>query len=452
MLATACFGAALNPVNSSLIATALVPIAASLRVAVGRTAVLVAAVYVASAVAQPTVGRLAAAVGARRVFVAGAILVAVGGALGGTGTNIPTLVLARVVIGAGTAAGYPAAMLLIRQHSERASVGAALGLVSIASQASIAVGLPLGGLLVAVGGWRWTFFVDVPLGASAAVTGLAWLPSDIISRRVRGLRALSRELDLLGMMLFAGSLIPLMLFLLNLRNPQWFMLVAAVVLLTALLAWELRHVAPFFDVRALGANRPLRRTYVRNTLTVLQIYIVLFGVTQWLEDGRGLSALRAGLVTLPLAALGAVVSRPVSRRDLIRLPLVAGAVAALAVAAALRFSGVGTAIPVIVVITAVLGLTVGLTAVGNQAALYQQADPGEVATAAGLLRTFGYLSAIGASTVLAVVYRSGVGDAGLHELAEMLIVLSTVVLALSVFDRTVPRVLSAGGSVAVSPP
>jgi MFS family permease len=169
MLATACFGAALNPVNSSLIATALVPIAASLRVAVGRTAVLVAAVYVASAVAQPTVGRLAAAVGARRVFVAGAILVAVGGALGGTGTNIPTLVLARVVIGAGTAAGYPAAMLLIRQHSERASVGAALGLVSIASQASIAVGLPLGGLLVAVGGWRWTFFVDVPLGASAAV-------------------------------------------------------------------------------------------------------------------------------------------------------------------------------------------------------------------------------------------------------------------------------------------
>jgi hypothetical protein len=97
-------------------------------------------------------------------------------------------------------------------------------------------------------------------------------------------------------------------------------------------------------------------------------------------------------------------------------------------------------------------LTVGLTAVGNQAALYQQADPGEVAIAAGLLRTFGYLSAIGASTVLAVVYRSGVGDAGLHELAEVLILLSTVVLALSVFDRTVPGELNAGGPVAVSPP
>src|ERR1700722_16401067 len=49
-------GSALNPVNSSLIATALVPIAAAMGVSVGRTAVLVSALYLASSIAQPTAG------------------------------------------------------------------------------------------------------------------------------------------------------------------------------------------------------------------------------------------------------------------------------------------------------------------------------------------------------------------------------------------------------------
>ena len=51
-------GSALNPVNSSLIATALVPIAAAMHVSVGRIAVLVSALYLASSIAQPTAGKL----------------------------------------------------------------------------------------------------------------------------------------------------------------------------------------------------------------------------------------------------------------------------------------------------------------------------------------------------------------------------------------------------------
>ena len=49
----------LNPINSSLIATALVPIAHALSVPVGRTAILVSALYLASSIAQPTAGKLA---------------------------------------------------------------------------------------------------------------------------------------------------------------------------------------------------------------------------------------------------------------------------------------------------------------------------------------------------------------------------------------------------------
>lgn len=65
-LAPLYMGSALNPVNSSLIATALVPIAAAVHIPVGRTAVLVSALYLASAIAQPTGGKLAEEFGPRR--------------------------------------------------------------------------------------------------------------------------------------------------------------------------------------------------------------------------------------------------------------------------------------------------------------------------------------------------------------------------------------------------
>src|SRR5258708_10086055 len=72
----------LNPINSSVIATALVPIAHALNVPVGQTAILVSALYLASAIAQPAAGKVAEQFGPRRVLVAGILLVLLGGMLG----------------------------------------------------------------------------------------------------------------------------------------------------------------------------------------------------------------------------------------------------------------------------------------------------------------------------------------------------------------------------------
>jgi MFS family permease len=99
-------GSALNPVNASVIATALVPIAAALHVPVGRTAILVSWLYLACAIAQPTAGKLAEEFGPRRVFLAGIVLVLLGGLAGGLGDNLAVLVVARVLIGVGTSCGY----------------------------------------------------------------------------------------------------------------------------------------------------------------------------------------------------------------------------------------------------------------------------------------------------------------------------------------------------------
>ncbi len=93
------------------------PIAAAMHVSVGRTAVLVSALYLASSIAQPRGprGSCPREFGPRRVFLSGILLVLAGGLVGGFAQDMPTLVVARVLIGLGTSAGYPSAMLLIRR-------------------------------------------------------------------------------------------------------------------------------------------------------------------------------------------------------------------------------------------------------------------------------------------------------------------------------------------------
>jgi MFS family permease len=151
-------GSALNPINSSLIATALLPIACGLGIAIGQTAALVAALYLASTIAQPTAGKAADVFGPRRVFISGIVMVAVGGLFGGFTQGLWQLIASRVVIGLGTSCAYPTAMLIIQRRARDAGMakppGGVLGGLMIAGIATASLGLPIGGVLVNALNWR----------------------------------------------------------------------------------------------------------------------------------------------------------------------------------------------------------------------------------------------------------------------------------------------------------
>ena len=102
-----------------MIAIALVSIASAMHVADGQTAILISSLYLTSAIAQPVAGRLSEEFGPRRVFLVGIVIVLVAGIIGGLARDMPTLVVARVLIGLGTSAGYPSAMLLVRRRDPR---------------------------------------------------------------------------------------------------------------------------------------------------------------------------------------------------------------------------------------------------------------------------------------------------------------------------------------------
>ncbi|WP_084701413.1 MFS transporter [Streptacidiphilus anmyonensis] len=436
-------GAALNPVNSSIIATALVSLAAALHLAVGDTAILISSLYLTCALAQPAAGRLAEEFGPRRVFVAGILLVLAGGVVGSLAHALPLLIVARVLVGAGTSAGYPSAMLLIRRRAQRAGLQAppraVLGGLAVTGAATVAVGPALGGLLVGWCGWQAAFWINIPVASAALVMAFAWVAPDPQPVRIGSPRALSARIDLPGMLLFGGSLTTLVVFLNALPHPAWPALAAALLLAVALTAWELRATQPFLDVRLLVANAALTRTYLRNGLTLLGTYVILYGLTQWLEAARGLSAYQAGLALLPTGALTAVTARAVARLTRVRRPLIACAVLLLAGALAMLTIGTSTPMAVVVAVSALFGITSGIASVANQTVLYQECPAATVGTAAGLLRTFGYVGSIASAAITGTAFHRHVTDTGLHHISWALVLIAALVLAITVGDRRLAR-------------
>ena len=446
LIAPMVLGALLNPVNSSMLAVALVPIGIAFGAPPSETVWLVTGLYLATAVGQPVVGRLVDRYGPRGPYLLGAALVGLAGILGAVAPNLGTLVLARVLIGIGTCAGYPAAMYLIRREADRTGIPSPSGILAalaVSTQVTAVIGPTLGGFLIGFGGWRTIFLVNVPLALASLVLGWRRLP------RIPTVEPAPGEptgLDAPGIVAFAVTLVTLMLFLTNPDLDRWYLLVIVVVAGVAFVWRELHTAAPFLDLRVLAGNLPLLATYARQLLALTVSYGFLYGYTQWLEAGRGLSASQTGLILLPMFLVGVIVTTVSGRRPEVWRKLVVGGSVLVAACAAVLFVGATSPIWVLVVLSLVLGIPQGLLSLANQNALYHQADPERIGASAGLLRTFTYLGALVASAANGAFFGTTVDTTGLHELAAFLVGCAVLLLTLTLVDRSLRRV---GRTVAV---
>ena len=434
-------GTLLNPINSSMIAVTLVPIGIAFGAAPSTTLWLVSALYLATAVGQPAFGRLVDRHGSRPVYLAGTALVGLAGLLGTLAPSIGMLILARVLLGLGTCAAYPAAMSLIRSEAARtgrSTPGGILTALAVAAQASAAIGPTLGGLLVGAGGWRTVFAVNIPLSLACLVLGHLRLPRTP-ARAAEHAERPRTGLDAAGMLLFTGTVTAALLFLMAPSTAHWYLLPAAALLAAALAARELRTADPFIDLRMLGSNRPLLLTYVRQILYSTVTYCMLYGFTQWLEQGRGLSESGAGLIMLPLSLSAIGVATLTGRRKEIRGKLVVGSSVAALGAALLTLLRSGSPIWLLIVVAVLSGLPQGLNGLANQNALYRQAPAERMGTASGLLRTFQYGGAMIASAAIAGVFPHRATTHGLHLLALAMLVCTGLLLAITLLDPSLRR-------------
>ncbi|RKR75414.1 MFS transporter [Frondihabitans australicus] len=433
-----------------MIAVALAPIQKSLGIGSDQAIWLVSSLYLASAIAQPTMGKLADRFGPKKIFLLGMVVVIVAGVLPDVLPSFGAALTSRVLIGIGTSSAYPAAMSAIRNQSDRLGVATpplVLGGLSVSSLVSAAAGPPLAGVLIGAFGWHSIFLVNVPLAGAGLVLAALWLPSD----RIRPIRAaalpVTQAIDLPGLALFAVTVSSLLVFLLDLSAGLYWLLAITVAALVALVLWERRAVAPFIDVRMLASNGALSRTYIRLFLLYGIAYTMTYGFSQWVQDSAGLSSQTAGLVQLPGAILAGVASFWFARRTGVRAPLIAAALIPLGGGVLILALTGASPVWLFVGVTLFFTIPQGLASVSNQAALYRQVPTGGIGSAAGLSRTSIYIGAIASTSLIGVAYGQRPTTAALHELGWVILGIAVVLSALTILDRAL-RARAAADDVA----
>jgi MFS family permease len=430
-------GSILNPINSSMISVALVPIGVTFHALPAQTAWLVSALYLATATGQPVVGRLVDRYGPRPLYLVASVMVGIAGVMGWLAPDLGWLIASRVLLGLGTCAGYPSAMYLIRSEAKRTGVDSPQGVLTalaVAAQTVVVVGPTVGGLLIALGGWRSIFAANIPIAIACLWLAYRRLPRVVAEVKDR------MPLDFLGIGLFAAMLTSLMLYLMSPGVRDLWLVALMVALGAGFVVRERRAVDPFLDLRVFGGNMPLILTYVRTLLAQTVAYAFLYGYTQWLEEGHGFSAVGAGLVQLPMSVVAIGVSTLTGRRKEFKAKLMVGAISQIVVCALLLFVNGNSGIWLLVGVALILGLPQGLNSLANQNAVYYQAHPDRMGASAGLLRTFVYLGAMISSAATGITFKHGAGTPGLHSLAYFLIVVAALSLAVILADRSLGKV------------
>lgn len=433
-------GSTLNPINSTMISTALAPIAVAFGATVAQTGWLIAGLYLTSAIAQPTMGRLADLFGPRRIYLISLALVALAGIIGSLAPSLAVLVGVRVLLGVGTSGAYPSAMRIFRSQGDRHGMAPprlAMGTLSFAGIATTAFGPLLGGIMTGTFGWHAIFAVNIPLALLTAGLVVLWVPRD--TPRTATFPQLVQEIDLRGIALFGIALIGLMTFLMNLDHPLWWTLPASAACWIGFAVHSLRRSQPFVDVRMLARNLPLTITYLRIMLFLMLSYCILYGFAQWLESSAHYSASAAGLMTLPMSVLAGMCSLLAARTRSLRSPFVIGAAGSLVGCGCLIFIHSDSPVWFIASAAMFFGVPMGMASTATQAAIYVQAPASEMGTAAGLQRTFSYVGAIFAASLLGILFGHKPSDGGIHALATVMICVSAFLLVFTLFDRTLPK-------------
>lgn len=173
------------------------------------------------------------------------------------------------------------------------------------------------------------FFINVPLSLVALIMAVSWIPLDPPYRSTKTFRTLADRIDLIGIMVFSVTMIALLVFLMSLPDPDWIILGISILLGVTFVWWEGHVSQPFIDLRLLATNGSLILTYVHFALATLCVYTVMYGVTQWLQINKNISSADVGFIILPMSLVSILLTWLVSRRNLVRSPLIASAVACL---------------------------------------------------------------------------------------------------------------------------
>jgi EmrB/QacA subfamily drug resistance transporter len=370
---------------------------------------------VSLAVFIPASGWLGDRFGGKRVLLSAIVVFTGASALCGAAQSLAELEICRVIqgIGGGMLAPVGLAMLLrVFPPAERVRMS---GILTVPTTLAPATGPVLGGLLVSEVSWRWVFYVNVPIGAAAVLFGLVFLAGGQA-------QADPGRFDLTGFVLAGAGLGTLMYGVSEGPVEGWrsapvlATVAVGVVLLAALVRAELARAGqaggqPLIDLRLLG-NRLFRSCNIVMTLASVSFLGALYVVTLFFQDGRGLSALAAGLSTFP-EAFGVMAGAQLASRVLYprlgpRRHIAIGLAGVAASIALMTLVGAGTSLWWMRLLMFALGFAMGQVFVPGQAAAFASISPAATGRASTMFNAARQLGgAVGVAALTSAVVAVG---------------------------------------------
>ncbi|KUF14521.1 MFS transporter [Streptomyces silvensis] len=423
-LTAVCLGTFMLLLDVTIVVVALPDMARALDASLSDLQWVIDGYALALAALLLGVGAAADVIGRRRTQVAGTVVFALASLGCGLASNAEVLVAARAVQGLGAAAMFATTLPLLGAAYQGRQRSLALGVWGAVSGGAAALGPVVGGLLTAGPGWRWIFFVNLPVSVAAV-----WLTLRVIPEPARAEGSSARRVDWAGtatFALFAGALTYAGV---RASTVGWtsartgVTLAVAALALIAFVVVERRAAHPLIDLRLL--RKP---AFTGILLGAIGYNAAAFGVIPyfsiWLQTVLGMSPVRGSLVLLPLAATAFVVAAVGGR-------LLHGASPRYVIGGGLLLIGAGclaTAVldagsswPALVPGLTLAGIGTGLVSPGLAGAALAAVPQENAGMAGGAVNTFrqlGYaLGVAGFGTVLTSRMQDAIGHDAAHTAA-----------------------------------
>lgn len=208
---TVIVGTFLGRLDQTIVNLALPKIIQDFNITVSSAAWIATAYIIANAVFVPVWGKLGDTIGRKKVYIFGFLMFIVGSVLAGAAWNLTSMIIFRIIQAIAGSADYPTAMAILTlafpPGKERAQ---ALGIWSSAFAAASVFGPLIGGPLIDNLGWRWVFYINVPVGLIGLAMAFAYIRESVSEHKTinfdwAGAATLGGALSMLVMVLDRGS-------------------------------------------------------------------------------------------------------------------------------------------------------------------------------------------------------------------------------------------------------
>jgi EmrB/QacA subfamily drug resistance transporter len=381
---TVCLGAFMGQLDASIVTLAFPTMEKDFHATSGAVT-WVGLAYLLTLVAMlPAVGRYADMFGRKLFYTYGFLLFILGSGLCGVAPTLYALIAFRVLQALGAAMLQANSVAIIANAAPPDKLGRAIGVQGAAQALGLALGPAAGGFLIAVGGWRLIFYVNVPVGLVATV--LAWF----LIPRSRHLAQRS-SFDWAGLGLLIPSVLALLLVFsfgdqYGWTSPLIIVLIVVTVAGTALfIRTELRAAHPMLDL-SYFRRAQFSAGIASGWLIYLVIYGILYVVPYFLERGLGFSSARTGaellIMPLGLGVMAPIAGRIADRTGAQPLMLIGMSVSAATLVVMAFYH---TSLPAFLVELALAGAGLGVSTAPNNAATMGAVPPTASGMASGTL-------------------------------------------------------------------